>query len=152
MTGLRILVYMQCTKCATISLYSAHLCFRCVWPLSNWRQAQVVCSPAAASGLQSVWWELPAGWSYGWSPGGWGQWVWPHRQVRTRSFTVVQFNLLHHLLKVNSLKELLVNNCISCSGSDSEAYDDSSSSYSSLGDLVSEMIQGDIQGDTTSKL
>nr|XP_046250479.1 MAP kinase-activating death domain protein isoform X18 [Scatophagus argus] len=36
------------------------------------------------------------------------------------------------------------------SGSDSEAYDDSSSSYSSLGDLVSEMIQGDIQGDTTS--
>ncbi|XP_068167255.1 MAP kinase-activating death domain protein isoform X4 [Antennarius striatus] len=35
------------------------------------------------------------------------------------------------------------------SGSDSEAYDDSSSSYSSLGDLVSEMIQGDIQGDTT---
>lgn len=38
------------------------------------------------------------------------------------------------------------------SGSDSDAYDDSSSSYSSLGDLVSEMIQGDIQGDTTSKL
>lgn len=38
------------------------------------------------------------------------------------------------------------------SGSDSEAYDDSSSSYSSLGDLVSEMIQGDIQGDTQSKL
>lgn len=37
------------------------------------------------------------------------------------------------------------------SGSDSEAYDDSSSSYSSLGDLVSEMIQGDIQGDTTSE-
>ncbi|XP_068612807.1 MAP kinase-activating death domain protein-like [Brachionichthys hirsutus] len=36
------------------------------------------------------------------------------------------------------------------SGSDSEAYDDSSSSYSSLGDLVSEMIQGDIQGDTTT--
>ncbi|XP_071390367.1 MAP kinase-activating death domain protein isoform X2 [Centroberyx affinis] len=36
------------------------------------------------------------------------------------------------------------------SGSDSEAYDDSSSSYSSLGDLVSEMIQGDIQGDTPS--
>ncbi|XP_075874409.1 MAP kinase-activating death domain protein isoform X9 [Nelusetta ayraudi] len=36
------------------------------------------------------------------------------------------------------------------SGSDSEGYDDSSSSYSSLGDLVSEMIQGDIQGDTTS--
>lgn len=36
------------------------------------------------------------------------------------------------------------------SGSDSEAYDNSSSSYSSLGDLVSEMIQGDIQGDTTS--
>ncbi|XP_008303026.1 MAP kinase-activating death domain protein-like, partial [Stegastes partitus] len=35
-------------------------------------------------------------------------------------------------------------------GSDSEAYDDSSSSYSSLGDLVSEMIQGDIQGDTPS--
>ncbi|XP_037547827.1 MAP kinase-activating death domain protein isoform X8 [Nematolebias whitei] len=34
------------------------------------------------------------------------------------------------------------------SGSDSEGYDDSSSSYSSLGDLVSEMIQGDIQGDT----
>ncbi|XP_056269480.1 MAP kinase-activating death domain protein isoform X6 [Pseudoliparis swirei] len=34
--------------------------------------------------------------------------------------------------------------------SDSEAYDDSSSSYSSLGDLVSEMIQGDIQGDTPS--
>nr|XP_057925420.1 MAP kinase-activating death domain protein isoform X30 [Doryrhamphus excisus] len=36
------------------------------------------------------------------------------------------------------------------SGSDSEAYDDSSSSYSSLGDLVSEMIQGDIQGNTPS--
>uniref|UniRef100_H3CW31 MAP kinase-activating death domain protein n=1 Tax=Tetraodon nigroviridis TaxID=99883 RepID=H3CW31_TETNG len=36
------------------------------------------------------------------------------------------------------------------SGSDSDAYDDSSSSYSSLGDLVSEMIQGDIQGDTSS--
>uniref|UniRef100_A0A674NBT7 MAP kinase-activating death domain protein n=1 Tax=Takifugu rubripes TaxID=31033 RepID=A0A674NBT7_TAKRU len=36
------------------------------------------------------------------------------------------------------------------SGSDSDAYDDSSSSYSSLGDLVSEMIQGDIHGDTTS--
>lgn len=33
------------------------------------------------------------------------------------------------------------------SGSDSEAYDDSSSSYSSLGDLVSEMIKCDIQGD-----
>lgn len=41
--------------------------------------------------------------------------------------------------------------CFFCSGSDSEAYDDSSSSYSSLGDLVSEMIQGDIQGDTTSE-
>lgn len=41
---------------------------------------------------------------------------------------------------------------IFCSGSDSDAYDDSSSSYSSLGDLVSEMIQGDIEGDTTSKL
>lgn len=41
--------------------------------------------------------------------------------------------------------------CCFSSGSDSEAYDDSSSSYSSLGDLVSEMIQGDIQGDTTSK-
>ncbi|XP_038126538.1 MAP kinase-activating death domain protein isoform X22 [Cyprinodon tularosa] len=36
------------------------------------------------------------------------------------------------------------------SGSDSDGYDDSSSSYSSLGDLVSEMIQGDIQGDTPS--
>ncbi|XP_077941921.1 MAP kinase-activating death domain protein isoform X11 [Gasterosteus aculeatus] len=36
------------------------------------------------------------------------------------------------------------------SGSDSDAYDDSSSSYSSLGDLVSEMIHGDIQGDTPS--
>ncbi|XP_030233751.1 MAP kinase-activating death domain protein isoform X10 [Gadus morhua] len=34
------------------------------------------------------------------------------------------------------------------SGSDSEAYDGSSSSYSSLGDLVSEMIQGDLQGGT----
>ncbi|XP_046898680.1 MAP kinase-activating death domain protein isoform X7 [Hypomesus transpacificus] len=34
--------------------------------------------------------------------------------------------------------------------SDSEAYDDSSSSYSSLGDLVSEMIKCDIQGDTPS--
>ncbi|XP_028812028.1 MAP kinase-activating death domain protein isoform X10 [Denticeps clupeoides] len=33
------------------------------------------------------------------------------------------------------------------SGSDSEAYD-SSSSYSSLGDFVNEMIRGDIQGDT----
>uniref|UniRef100_A0A096MB12 MAP kinase-activating death domain protein n=1 Tax=Poecilia formosa TaxID=48698 RepID=A0A096MB12_POEFO len=38
----------------------------------------------------------------------------------------------------------------SLSGSDSDGYDDSSSSYSSLGDLVSEMIQGDIQGDTPS--
>lgn len=38
------------------------------------------------------------------------------------------------------------------SGSDSEAYDDSSSSYSSLGDFVNEMIKGDIQGDTPSKL
>ncbi|XP_027871573.1 MAP kinase-activating death domain protein isoform X13 [Xiphophorus couchianus] len=36
------------------------------------------------------------------------------------------------------------------SGSDSDGYDTSSSSYSSLGDLVSEMIQGDIQGDTPS--
>ncbi|KAK7912978.1 hypothetical protein WMY93_013189 [Mugilogobius chulae] len=36
------------------------------------------------------------------------------------------------------------------SGSDSDAYDGSSSSYSSLGDLVSEMIQGDIQGETTN--
>lgn len=36
------------------------------------------------------------------------------------------------------------------SGSDSEAYDDSSSSYSSLGDFVNEMIKGDIQGDTPS--
>uniref|UniRef100_A0A8C7D784 MAP kinase-activating death domain protein n=1 Tax=Oncorhynchus kisutch TaxID=8019 RepID=A0A8C7D784_ONCKI len=36
--------------------------------------------------------------------------------------------------------------------SDSEAgYDDSSSSYSSLGDLVNEMIKCDIQGDTPSK-
>lgn len=42
-------------------------------------------------------------------------------------------------------------NVIFYSGSDSEAYDDSSSSYSSLGDLVSEMIQGDIQGDTPSR-
>ncbi|KAL2089029.1 hypothetical protein ACEWY4_015928 [Coilia grayii] len=32
--------------------------------------------------------------------------------------------------------------------SDSEGYDDSSSSYSSLGDFVNEMIKGDIQGDT----
>lgn len=39
-----------------------------------------------------------------------------------------------------------------CSGSDSEAYDDSSSSYSSLGDFVNEMIKGDIQGDTPSPL
>ncbi|KAG7279933.1 hypothetical protein CRUP_009908 [Coryphaenoides rupestris] len=39
----------------------------------------------------------------------------------------------------------------SCSpGSDSEAYDGSSSSYSSLGDLVSEMIQGDLHGGTPS--
>uniref|UniRef100_A0AAV2LQF8 MAP kinase-activating death domain protein n=1 Tax=Knipowitschia caucasica TaxID=637954 RepID=A0AAV2LQF8_KNICA len=36
------------------------------------------------------------------------------------------------------------------SGSDSDGYDGSSSSYSSLGDLVSEMIQGDIQGETTN--
>lgn len=36
------------------------------------------------------------------------------------------------------------------SGSDSDGYDGSSSSYSSLGDLVSEMIQGDIQGDTSN--
>ncbi|KAG7250106.1 hypothetical protein CRUP_014470, partial [Coryphaenoides rupestris] len=35
-------------------------------------------------------------------------------------------------------------------GSDSEAYDGSSSSYSSLGDLVSEMIQGDLHGGTPS--
>lgn len=45
----------------------------------------------------------------------------------------------------------LIDGCFLSSGSDSEAYDDSSSSYSSLGDLVSEMIQGDIQGDTTSE-
>jgi len=37
------------------------------------------------------------------------------------------------------------------SGSDSEAYDGSSSSYSSLGDLVSEMIQGDLHGGTPCK-
>lgn len=42
-------------------------------------------------------------------------------------------------------------NLLCHSGSDSDGYDDSSSSYSSLGDLVSEMIQGDIQGDTPSK-
>ncbi|XP_018619121.2 MAP kinase-activating death domain protein isoform X4 [Scleropages formosus] len=37
------------------------------------------------------------------------------------------------------------------SGSDSVDYDDSSSSYSSLGDFVSEMIKCDIQGDTPSE-
>lgn len=59
-----------------------------------------------------------------------------------------------HLVLSVSCKLRPVNNMsfIFCSGSDSDAYDDSSSSYSSLGDLVSEMIQGDIQGDTTSKL
>ena len=45
------------------------------------------------------------------------------------------FNLLHSLL---------------CSGSDSMDYD-SSSSYSSLGDFVSEMMKCDINGDTPSK-
>jgi hypothetical protein len=38
-----------------------------------------------------------------------------------------------------------------CSGSDSMDYDDSSSSYSSLGDFVSEMMKCDINGDTPSK-
>lgn len=61
--------------------YIAHLCYRCVWPLPNWRQAKVVCSSTAASGLQSVRWKLPACWSNGWSFGWWGQWVWPYRQV-----------------------------------------------------------------------
>jgi len=37
------------------------------------------------------------------------------------------------------------------SGSDSMDYDDSSSSYSSLGDFVSEMMKCDIDGDTPSK-
>lgn len=47
---------------------------------------------------------------------------------------------------------LFVSLCVCYSGSDSEAYDDSSSSYSSLGDFVNEMIKGDIQGDTPSSL
>lgn len=38
-----------------------------------------------------------------------------------------------------------------CSGSDSMDYDDSSSSYSSLGDFVSEMMKCDINGDTPSE-
>lgn len=37
------------------------------------------------------------------------------------------------------------------SGSDSVDYDDSSSSYSSLGDFVSEMMKCDINGDTPSE-
>lgn len=37
------------------------------------------------------------------------------------------------------------------SGSDSVDYDDSSSSYSSLGDFVSEMMKCDIKGDTPSE-
>lgn len=41
---------------------------------------------------------------------------------------------------------------LSCgSGSDSVDYDDSSSSYSSLGDFVSEMMKCDINGDTPSE-
>lgn len=146
--------FKKCVK--VVSNHSAPFCFRCVWPLPNWRQAQVVCSPAAASELQSVWWELPAGWSYGWSLRGWSQRVWRHRQVRKISH--IQCNLLIEFIAYCSIFsmyllfwQLLVINCVCCSGSDSEAYDDSSSSYSSLGDLVSEMIQGDIQGDTPSE-
>ncbi len=60
--------------------------------------------------------------------------------------------LIRYFLLIVSVRQILVINCICRSGSDSEAYDDSSSSYSSLGDLVSEMIQGDIQGDSQSKL
>lgn len=37
------------------------------------------------------------------------------------------------------------------SGSDGIDYDDSSSSYSSLGDFVSEMMKCDINGDTPSE-
>lgn len=55
--------------------------FRRVRPITDRRQAQVVCSPVTTSGLQSVWWKLPVGRSHGWSFGGWWKWVWPHRQV-----------------------------------------------------------------------
>lgn len=55
--------------------------FRRVRPITDWRQAQVVRSPVTTSGLQSVWWKLPVGWSHGWSFGGWWKRVWPHRQV-----------------------------------------------------------------------
>lgn len=48
------------------------------------------------------------------------------------------------------MRILFISLCLCYSGSDSEAYDDSSSSYSSLGDFVNEMIKGDIQGDTPS--
>lgn len=61
--------------------------FRRVRPISDRRQAQVVCSPVTTSGLQSVWWKLPLGWSYGRSFGGWWKWVWPHRQVTKLPFT-----------------------------------------------------------------
>lgn len=58
-------------------------------------------------------------------------------------------NLLTECLLINIP---YVSMCVCYSGSDSEAYDDSSSSYSSLGDFVNEMIKGDIQGDTPSSL
>lgn len=57
-------------------------------------------------------------------------------------------NSLSHLVQPLSLSFILF--CL-CSGSDSQDYDDSSSSYSSLGDFVSEMMKCDINGDTPSK-
>lgn len=37
--------------------------FRHVWPSPNWWQTQVVCSPAAAHPLSSLWQQFTAGWS-----------------------------------------------------------------------------------------
>ena len=73
---------------------------------------------------------------------------------RSGSFNCGHQNRDHDQNTINCAALLLsvISNLICHSGSDSEGYDDSSSSYSSLGDLVSEMIQGDIQGDTPSKL
>lgn len=123
------------------------ICFRCIWSIFNWRQVKMVCASAAASGLQSLWWKLPAGGSYGWSIGRWRQWVWSYRQVRKPGPCLIW-------LICNIFVEQLQIFCswFCLSGSDSDGYDTSSSSYSSLGDLVSEMIQGDIQGDTPSMI
>lgn len=58
-----------------------NLCLRCVWPFLDWWQAKVVRSPTAASGLQGVWWKLPAGWGHGGPSGWWRQRFGPNRQV-----------------------------------------------------------------------